>query len=101
MILADPTKEVLSKQLPPLVREGHSSIKVFMTYDRLRIDDEQLLDVLSAARENSAFVMVHAENHGMIDWMAKRLLARDRKSTRLNSSHQIISYAVFCLKKKK
>src|SRR5258708_31686324 len=26
---------------------------------------------------------------------------KDRKSTRLNSSHQIISYAVFCLKKKK
>src|SRR5258708_39129929 len=30
--------------------------------------------------------------------MAERI---DRKSTRLNSSHQIISYAVFCLKKKK
>src|SRR5258708_10198775 len=30
-------------------------------------------------------------------WQEKR----DRKSTRLNSSHQIISYAVFCLKKKK
>src|SRR5258708_10502092 len=29
------------------------------------------------------------------------ILAEDRKSTRLNSSHQIISYAVFCLKKKK
>src|SRR5258708_7057171 len=28
-------------------------------------------------------------------------LTSDRKSTRLNSSHQIISYAVFCLKKKK
>src|SRR5258708_31737379 len=28
-------------------------------------------------------------------------LRPDRKSTRLNSSHQIISYAVFCLKKKK
>src|SRR5438552_12472858 len=28
-------------------------------------------------------------------------LLKDRKSTRLNSSHQIISYAVFCLKKKK
>src|SRR5258708_11513742 len=27
--------------------------------------------------------------------------SKDRKSTRLNSSHQIISYAVFCLKKKK
>src|SRR2546422_3186565 len=30
-----------------------------------------------------------------------RDLARDRKSTRLNSSHGYISYAVFCLKKKK
>src|SRR5207244_13025072 len=29
------------------------------------------------------------------------LAGGDRKSTRLNSSHQIISYAVFCLKKKK
>src|SRR5258708_30526613 len=29
------------------------------------------------------------------------IVLRDRKSTRLNSSHQIISYAVFCLKKKK
>src|SRR5438552_19160619 len=29
------------------------------------------------------------------------VVSRDRKSTRLNSSHQIISYAVFCLKKKK
>src|SRR5438552_13893614 len=34
--------------------------------------------------------------------MEKRTaLSVDRKSTRLNSSHQIISYAVFCLKKKK
>src|SRR5207244_12594411 len=32
-------------------------------------------------------------------WINER--PRDRKSTRLNSSHQIISYAVFCLKKKK
>ena len=32
---------------------------------------------------------------------ARELSRTDRKSTRLNSSHQIISYAVFCLKKKK
>src|SRR2546430_12147342 len=31
----------------------------------------------------------------------KGIKARDRKSTRLNSSHSQISYAVFCLKKKK
>src|SRR5207248_9974051 len=32
-------------------------------------------------------------------WLIRKL--RDRKSTRLNSSHRTISYAVFCLKKKK
>src|SRR5256885_14586526 len=34
------------------------------------------------------------EQHG------QRRILRDRKSTRLNSSHLVISYAVFCLKKK-
>jgi dihydropyrimidinase len=76
MILADPTEAVLGNELPPLVKAGHASIKVFMTYDRLKIDDAQLLDVLAAARANGAFVMVHAENHGMIAWISKRLLAR-------------------------
>src|SRR2546421_1599008 len=33
-------------------------------------------------------------------WWCRRLMRRDRKSTRLNSSHDQISYAVFCLKKK-
>src|SRR5258708_22837325 len=33
--------------------------------------------------------------------LVHELRVLDRKSTRLNSSHQIISYAVFCLKKKK
>src|SRR5438552_8080468 len=38
---------------------------------------------------------------GLTTFQAYRLVILDRKSTRLNSSHQIISYAVFCLKKKK
>src|SRR5256885_12772112 len=33
--------------------------------------------------------------------LLQRIGQRDRKSTRLNSSHLVISYAVFCLKKKK
>src|SRR2546430_7808692 len=35
------------------------------------------------------------------DFSVRRIGQRDRKSTRLNSSHSQISYAVFCLKKKK
>src|SRR2546426_5067251 len=34
-------------------------------------------------------------------WYGNEKINRDRKSTRLNSSHLVISYAVFCLKKKK
>lgn len=76
MILADPNERVLKEELPPLVKAGHSSIKVFMTYEKTRINDEQLLDVLMAARENGALLCVHAENDGMISWMGKRLIAK-------------------------
>src|SRR5256885_4453924 len=37
----------------------------------------------------------------LVKGMAEQALQLDRKSTRLNSSHLVISYAVFCLKKKK
>jgi dihydropyrimidinase len=79
MILADPNEATLKTHLPKLVRDGHASIKVFMTYD-IRLDDEQMLDVLAAARDNGAFVCVHAENHGMIAFMSKRLLANGRSA---------------------
>src|SRR5690606_17245549 len=39
--------------------------------------------------------------HDVASVLTDQLLALDRKSTRLNSSHVKISYAVFCLKKKK
>src|SRR5689334_23925816 len=38
---------------------------------------------------------------GQLGELARQLQQADRKSTRLNSSHSSISYAVFCLKKKK
>src|SRR5437762_10002658 len=37
---------------------------------------------------------------GLGQELGRRSVLRDRKSTRLNSSHRCISYAVFCLKKK-
>src|SRR5690625_4263656 len=50
---------------------------------------------------------VHPRNWGLHQWemdiyhYLKTFQKKDRKSTRLNSSHVAISYAVFCLKKKK
>src|SRR5258708_27517512 len=47
--------------------------------------------------------IIYFHNGGRFDYFLGFLeyFHEDRKSTRLNSSHQIISYAVFCLKKKK
>jgi dihydroorotase-like cyclic amidohydrolase len=82
MIIADPTEATLRDHLPKLVKAGHATIKVFMTYDRIKLDDMQLLDVLYAARENRALVCVHAENHAMISWTGKRLVANGYRAPR-------------------
>ena len=76
MIISDATEAAIAEDIPALVKSGHGSIKMFMTYDRLKVDDEPFLDVLMAARETGAMVCVHAENHGMIAFMVKRLIAR-------------------------
>ena len=75
LIISDPTEQVLGQELPALIQDGYTSFKVYMTYDLLRLDDRQMLDILALARREGAFVMVHAENHDMIAWLADRLLA--------------------------
>lgn len=74
LIIANPDRKTIETDLPALIAEGHSSIKLFMTYDLIKVDDELLLDVLLSARKNSALVCVHAENHGMISWMSNKLV---------------------------
>lgn len=76
MIIANPDAKTIREDIPALVKEGHSSLKVFMTYDLIKVDDEPLLDLLLAARQNGALVCVHAENHGMISWMGKKLVEK-------------------------
>jgi dihydropyrimidinase len=74
LILTDPTEQVLGQELPALIRDGYTSFKIYMTYDALKLDDRQILDVLSLARREGAFVMVHAENHEIIAWLSERLI---------------------------
>src|SRR2546426_4767173 len=58
---------------------------------------------VTGARERIVAVIGSIGPKGLWTWTTSKHLAakRDRKSTRLNSSHLVISYAVFCLKKKK
>src|SRR5690606_13924103 len=53
MIVADPSEAVL-EELPALIRDGYSSLKLFMTYPLLRLDDAQMLELLSLARRERA-----------------------------------------------
>src|SRR5258708_8182319 len=62
----------------------------------------ELATMLGVHRTTVANAYAELESEGLIQGHVGRgTFIRDRKSTRLNSSHQIISYAVFCLKKKK
>src|SRR5256885_5553231 len=55
---------------------------------------------ISDAAVGSEEMRCHRVREGPIGPRSGRLHGPDRKSTRLNSSHLVISYAVFCLKKK-
>jgi dihydropyrimidinase len=73
LIVSDPSEQVLGQELPALIRDGYTSFKVYMTYDDLKLNDRQMLDVLALARREGAFVMVHAENADCIAWLTERL----------------------------
>ena len=92
LIISDPTEQVMGQELPALIRDGYTSFKVYMTYDLLRLDDRQMLDILAVARREGALVMVHAENHEMIKWLTGRLLERGLGAPRYHAvSHARIA----------
>src|ERR1700751_109255 len=73
LIISDPTDQVLGQELPALIKDGYTSFKVFMTYEDLALNDRQILEVMSVARETRALVMVHAENFDAIRFLTDRL----------------------------
>src|SRR2546427_7514354 len=62
---------------------------------------ERLVEVPLADGRSRRLLPLHDDVRVDADPVDTAPLGRDRKSTRLNSSHSQISYAVFCLKKKK
>ncbi len=77
-IITDASDEVIFDQVPQVVASGVRSLKVFLTYDPLHLDDRQFLRVLAAARRTGALVTVHCENYEAIRWRTAALLADGR-----------------------
>src|SRR3712207_7200912 len=86
-------------------RPPRSTLFPYTTLFRSKQEVRDTTEIEVSPRNLEAFV------EGSVGWVSGRVVwtlgdgrevpTRDRKSTRLNSSHANISYAVFCLKKKK
>src|SRR5206468_11960165 len=94
--------EDTADEMRAVVRDhGITSFKVFMAYKgAIMVDDHALYQVMKVAAETGAVVTVHAENGDVVWNLQRELVAKgltgpeyhpvsrpDRKSTRLNSSH--------------
>src|SRR5688572_32397204 len=88
-------------------RPPRSTLFPYTTLFRSERDEPELTDDAPMLGEHGRRVQherrreARLTRHGLHDDLAAVRLTQDRKSTRLNSSHSQISYAVFCLKKKK
>ncbi|MDW4497167.1 dihydropyrimidinase [Sulfitobacter sp. D35] len=82
MIVAETGNGNLAEDIPALIAEGHRSIKIFTTYDKVRQDDKSILDLMAAARRAGALVCIHAENDGLIRHETERLLAEGKTGPR-------------------
>ncbi len=70
--MSDPTRDVLGQELPALIQAGYTSVKVFMTYENLRLNDAELLATFDVARRHDATMMVHCENEDAIRFLAEQ-----------------------------
>lgn len=86
LVVSDPTEQVLGQELPALVESGCTSVKVYMTYEAMRLPDRQILDVLAAAKSHGALVMVHAENFECLTWLTEKLEAAGKTEPKYHAT---------------
>lgn len=85
LAVTDPTDRVVSVELPRLIEAGDRSVKVFMTYDGVRLEDSDILRVLDVAGRHGALTCVHAEHHDLIKWLTERLLSEGRSAPKFHA----------------
>ena len=104
LIVSDPTEQLIGQDLPALIRDGYTSFKIYMTYDDMKLNDRQVLDLLTVARRDGAMAMIHAENADFISWLTDKLLAEGHTEPRYHAvarpllvereaTHRAISFA--------
>ena len=69
LIISDVNPKILGQELPALIKDGYTSLKIFMTYDDLVLQDLEILNIMKTAKEHKALVMVHAEGYDAIRFL--------------------------------
>jgi dihydropyrimidinase len=86
LIVSDPTEALLKIDLPRLIGEGYTSFKIYMTYDDMKLNDRQIVQLLSLARRYGAMAMIHAENADLIAWLTETLLDEGKGEPRYHAA---------------
>jgi dihydropyrimidinase len=89
LIVSETDRQTLQEDLVEQIRKGITSFKVYMTYEQLKIDDYQMLDVLALAARERALVMVHAENNDVIRWVSQKLLESGRSAPKYHATSHV------------
>ncbi len=84
-IISDASDGVIFNEIPEIVASGIRSLKVFLTYEPIHLDDRAYLRVLAAARRAGALVTVHCENYDAINWRTEALLAAGLTSAKYHA----------------
>ena len=61
LIISDASDAIIGQELPAMIEDGITSFKIYMTYNDLKLDDYEILNVLAAARREQAMVMIHGK----------------------------------------
>ncbi len=61
----------VKEELPAMFEQGVTSFKAYMTYDAMKLSDEELFELLSSLKKLGGMLGVHCENHGIIKALTK------------------------------
>lgn len=86
LIVTGPSPRVLREELPQLIADGYTSFKIYMTYDDLKLNDRQILEVLALAKREGAMAMIHAENSDCIAWLTALLESTGHTAPRFHAA---------------
>ena len=85
VILTNASEQILEEELPQLPARGITSVKLYMTYQPLKLGDGDLFNIMMAARSLGITTMIHAENNDIVEQISARLVKKGNLQTHFHA----------------